>query len=103
MICLPISGSESESEPTSDSEDFTLATSDCFERESVVLFQGLLWKSHHFLVSLFVFSMSSLLVAWIGCPNTIHIFSVLCSMGWSRPFLASSVRGSQAQISAYFV
>jgi hypothetical protein len=31
MICLPLSGSDSKTEPTSDSEAFTLATSDCFE------------------------------------------------------------------------
>jgi hypothetical protein len=28
----------------------------------------------------------SLLAAWNGCPDTFHIFSVLCSMGWGLPF-----------------
>jgi hypothetical protein len=32
MICIPLYGSDSESEPTSDSEAFTSATSDCFEQ-----------------------------------------------------------------------
>jgi hypothetical protein len=32
MIHLPLSGSDSDSDPTSDSEAFTSATSDCFER-----------------------------------------------------------------------
>jgi hypothetical protein len=58
IICLPLSGSRSKSEPASDLEAFTLATSDCFERQSAVLCQGLLWKSHHFPVSFFVFPVS---------------------------------------------
>jgi hypothetical protein len=45
----------------------------------------------------------SLLVAWTGYPDTIHLFSVLFSMGLGRPFLAFVVRGSQAQITASFV
>ena len=45
----------------------------------------------------------SLLVAWTGCPDTIHIFSVLYYVGWGRPFLDFVVRGSQAQIVASFV
>ena len=47
-----------ESEPASNSEAFTSATSDFFEWQSTVLCQGLLWKSHHFPVSFFVFPMS---------------------------------------------
>jgi hypothetical protein len=58
MIHIPLSGSVSESESASDSEAFTSATSECFERHSVVLCQGLLWKSHHFPVSFFVFLVS---------------------------------------------
>jgi hypothetical protein len=58
MICLPLSSSGSESEPTSESGAFTLATSDCFERQSTMLCQGILWKSHHFPVSFFVFLVS---------------------------------------------
>jgi hypothetical protein len=58
MIRLPLSGFGSDSESTSDSEAFTSATSDYFEQQLVVLFQGLLWKSHHFPVSLFVFLVS---------------------------------------------
>jgi hypothetical protein len=58
IIYLPLSSSVSESDSASDSEAFTLATSDYFERQSIVLCQGLLWKSHHFLVSFFVFPVS---------------------------------------------
>ena len=47
MICLPLSSSNSESEPAYDLEAFTLATNDYFEQQSSVLCQGLLWKSHH--------------------------------------------------------
>jgi hypothetical protein len=36
MIHLPLSGSNSDSKPTFDSEAFTSATSDCFERQSIV-------------------------------------------------------------------
>jgi hypothetical protein len=58
MIHVPLSSSESESEPASDSEAFTSATSDCFEWQSTMLLQGLLWKSHHFPVSFFIFLVS---------------------------------------------
>jgi hypothetical protein len=57
MTCIPLSGSVSESESASDSEAFTLSTSNFFERQSTVLCQGLLWKSHHFPISFFVFPM----------------------------------------------
>jgi hypothetical protein len=45
IICLPLSSSHLDSEPEYDSKAFTSATSNCFERQSVVLCQGLLWKS----------------------------------------------------------
>jgi hypothetical protein len=45
----------------------------------------------------------SLLAAWTGCLDTVHIFSVLFSVGWGCPFLDFFVRGSQAQITASFV
>jgi hypothetical protein len=58
MIRLPLSSSDSTSEPAFDSEAFTSVTSICFKQQSLVLCQGLLWKSHHFPVSFFVFLMS---------------------------------------------
>jgi hypothetical protein len=58
MIHLPHSSSNSESDSTYDLEDFTSATNDCFERQSTVLYQGLLWKSHHFSVSFLVLPVS---------------------------------------------
>ena len=58
MICLPLSGSDSESELASDSKAFTSTTRDYFERQSTILCQGLLWNSHHFPTSFFVFLVS---------------------------------------------
>jgi hypothetical protein len=58
MICLSLSSFGSELESASDSEAFSSATNDFFERLSAMLCQGLLWKSHHFLVSFFVFLVS---------------------------------------------
>jgi hypothetical protein len=49
------------------------------------------------------FRCPSLLAACIGCLDTIHIFSILCSVGWGHPFLSFFVRGSQAQIAVSFV
>jgi hypothetical protein len=68
MICLPLFGSDSESEPESDSEALTSATNHYFESHSAVLCQGLLWKLHHFLVSFFVFPMSffSCILDWLS-------------------------------------
>jgi hypothetical protein len=104
MISLPLFGFESESEPTSDSEAFTLATNNYFEQQSTVLCQGILWKSHHFLVYFFVFIVSFFsCMAWTSCLDIVHIFSVLYYVGWGRPFLGFAVRGSQAQIVMYFV
>jgi hypothetical protein len=37
MICFPLSGSYSDSEPASDLENFTSATSDCFEQKLAML------------------------------------------------------------------
>ena len=60
MICFPLSfplsGSDSESEPASDSKTFSSTTSDCFARHSLVLWVELLWNSHHFPVSFFGFA-----------------------------------------------
>jgi hypothetical protein len=57
IIFFPLSRFDSESESTSNKEDFGSATSDFLERHSLVLFQGILWYSHHFPVSFFDFSL----------------------------------------------
>jgi hypothetical protein len=49
-------GFESESESVSQSEAFSSAMSDFLERHYSMLCQGILWYSHHFHVSFFVFS-----------------------------------------------
>jgi hypothetical protein len=73
MICLPLSSYESESEPASDSEDFTSSTSNFFECQSIVLCQGILWKLHHFPISFFSFLVSffSCGLDWLSryCPS----------------------------------
>jgi hypothetical protein len=46
---------ESESELGIGSFSLSSSTNDYFERHSSVFFQGLLWKSHHFLMSFFIF------------------------------------------------
>jgi hypothetical protein len=48
---------ESEFESRFDSFSLSSTTNDYFERHSSVLCQGLLWKSHHFPVSFFVFPL----------------------------------------------
>jgi hypothetical protein len=83
MICLPLSSFGSESESTSDSEDFTSTSSDCFERQSAVLCQGILWKSHHFPVSFFVFLLSFFPYGldWLSryCPY--FLWPLFCGLG----------------------
>jgi hypothetical protein len=103
IIYLTLSSSNSDSEPTSNSEDFTLDSSDCFEHSQQCYAKGSYGSrttSRYHSLSLWC---PSLLVAWTGCPNIIHIFFVLCSMGWGHPFLDFDVRGSQTQIVMSFV
>jgi hypothetical protein len=86
MISLPFSGSNSDSERTYDSKAFTSATNDFFERHSTMLCQGLLWNSHHFPLSFFVFPLSFFVCSleWLsrGYP------SLLCPLfyGLGLPF-----------------
>ena len=68
MICpLPLF-LESDSESGFDSLSLILATNDFFERHSSVLCQGILWKSHYFPVSLFVFPLPflSFVLDWLS-------------------------------------
>jgi hypothetical protein len=103
MICLTLSISDSDSEPTSDSCAFTLATNDYFERQSTVLCQGLL-GSHTISRYLFLsFRCPCFLAACTSCPEVVRLCSVLFSMGWGHPFLDFFVRGSQDQIVSSFV
>ena len=97
MICLPLYGSNSESKTTSNSEAFTLATSDFFEKHSTVLCQGILWKSHHFPVSFFVFLVSLFACGldWLSryCPSFLYPlfyglglpFPIFCCEGFLGP------------------
>jgi hypothetical protein len=57
IICLLLLLSESESKSGLNSVSLSSATNDCFERHSSVLCQGILWKSHHFPVSFFIFPL----------------------------------------------
>jgi hypothetical protein len=58
MIHLPLSGSDSESEPTSDSEAFTSATSDFFEWTINSVMPRALMEVAPLPVSFFVFPVS---------------------------------------------
>jgi len=57
MIHFPLSSSKSRYELTSDSDDFISSNNDCLEWHSSMLCQGILWNSHHFLVSFFHFML----------------------------------------------
>jgi hypothetical protein len=57
MIHFPLSCSESEFKLDSVSFSLSLANNDCFERNSSMLFQGILLNSHHSLVSFFDFPL----------------------------------------------
>ena len=56
-LSFHFSSPDSELEHASDSETFSLTTSDCLARYSLVLCVELLWNSHHFPVSFFGFTM----------------------------------------------
>jgi hypothetical protein len=58
IIYLPFYGFDFELELAYDSKAFTSTTNDFFERKSIVLCKGLLWKPYHFLVSSFIFPLS---------------------------------------------
>jgi hypothetical protein len=57
MICLLLFLSKSGSKSSLISNSLTSTTNDGLEQHSLMLFQGILWKSHHFLVSFFIFSL----------------------------------------------
>ena len=86
MIYFLLYGSNSDSEPTSDSEAFTSATSDYFERQSIVLCQGILWKSHHFLVYFFIFSLSFFVfvLEWLSWGYPYFYCGLGLPLPWSR-------------------
>jgi hypothetical protein len=57
MICLLPLFSESNFESGFDSFSLISTTNDCFEQHSLVLCQGIFWKSHHFPVSCWLWSL----------------------------------------------
>jgi hypothetical protein len=71
MICLFSIFSGSILNQGSALVSLTSTTNDCFERHSSVLCQGILWKSHHFPVSFFIFPLPflSCVLDWLsrGC------------------------------------
>jgi hypothetical protein len=85
MIHISPFCSDSDLEPTSDSEAFTSATNDYFERQSTVLCQGLLWKSHHFPVSFFVFPLSFFVLRLSLVFLRLSIFSLSFFYGLGLP------------------
>jgi hypothetical protein len=87
MIHLSFYGSNSESKPASNSNDFTLATNDFFERHSAMLCQGLLWNLHHFLVYFFVFPLPFFVCSldWLSCGYPSFLFPLLYGLGLPFP------------------
>jgi len=85
MIYFPLSfhllGSDLESKHVSDLEVFSSATLDSLAQHSLVLWVGLLWNSHHFPMSFFIF-----MVFFFSCS-----FDDLSSVAppWIFPFLRS--------------
>jgi hypothetical protein len=57
MIRFPFSSSKSKFESISEPDDFLSSNTDYLERHSSIFFQGILWNSHHFLVSFFEFPL----------------------------------------------
>jgi hypothetical protein len=57
MIVFPFSSSESNSDSTFDPEAFVSTNHHCLECHSSIVFQGILWNLHHFLVSFFNFPL----------------------------------------------
>jgi hypothetical protein len=87
MICFPLSGSNSELEPASDFEVFNSATNNCFERHSSMLFQVLLWNSHHFPVYLFVFPLPFFVggLDRLSCGGLSLLYFFFCGLGLPFP------------------
>jgi len=81
IIYFLYSGSGSESKNESKSEAFILATNDCSVRHSFVLWVVLLWNSHHFLVSLFVFVVLLFSYDFDGLSwvSPYYIYPLFCS------------------------
>lgn len=73
MICFQLSRFDSKLEYASNSESFSLATSDCLKPHSLVLCQGILWYSHYFPMSFSDFSLP-----FLGCG--------LDRFPWERPY-----------------
>lgn len=63
MTHIPLSSYKLKCEPRYDSKVFSSPTNYYFEWHPSLLCQGLLWKSHHFPMPLFIFPSPSLLVA----------------------------------------
>jgi hypothetical protein len=57
IICLLLLLYESDSMSRLRSVSLSSTTNECFEQHSLVLCQGILWKSHHFPVSFFIFQL----------------------------------------------
>ena len=90
MIYLPLSFSASVSKSNSGFRDFVLANKDFFELHSSVLFQGILWHVHHFIVFFLYFSLPLFTCALDWLLG--HWPSLLCPLGfcwllWTEPGL----------------
>ena len=94
---IPLSGFDLDFEPTFDSEAFSSATNDCLAQHSLVLWVELLWNSHHFPMSFFVFVVSFFAcgfdgLSWVPQPWLGPLF---CGLGASFPFFGCVERKSR--------
>ena len=90
IIHFPPVGFDSKSESTFDSEAFSSSMSDFLERHSSVLCQGILWYSHHFPVSFFVFSLPLLCcdLDWLSWGRPYQPCPLLFGLGLPFPYFS---------------
>jgi len=88
MIFLPWFVSDSDSDPGSDSGTFISVSSDCFAWHSSVLCMGLLWSSHHFPWSFFVFQLPFFAcgLGWLSEGWIYLLLTLFCELGFPLPY-----------------
>ena len=86
-LAFPLWVFSSKLEHVSDSEAFNLATNDCLARHSLVLWVELLWNSHHFPTSFFVFVALFFACSFNGLSYVAPpwLFPLLCNLGAPFP------------------
>ena len=83
IIIFPPSRFYLESESTSESKAFSSATCNFLEWHYSLLCQGILWYSHHFIMSFFIFSLPLLCYGldWLSWEWPSLLYPLLCGLG----------------------